>query len=161
MVAPLYDDRGVVRYFIGAQVDVSGLVDEGRGVESFRSLLLKGDSSRLRPMESSEYVPKAHQQYSKDQDALVRLEELTTMFSKDEVEIANKNMRNSDTVSTTSRSTTTNHLGAKRVIGMEETGAFSAGLAQLTLGNLPPTSKSLPGVYQHVRCSIPVVRFDG
>ena len=39
MCAPLFDDKGIVRYFIGAQVDVSGLVEEGRGIESFRALL--------------------------------------------------------------------------------------------------------------------------
>lgn len=39
MCAPLYDDKGAVRYFIGAQVDVTGLVGEGQGIESFRALL--------------------------------------------------------------------------------------------------------------------------
>jgi hypothetical protein len=39
MCAPLFDDKGQVRYFIGAQVDVSGLIEQGSGVESFRALL--------------------------------------------------------------------------------------------------------------------------
>ena len=39
MCAPLYDNRGIVRYYIGAQVDVSGLVINGRGIESFERLL--------------------------------------------------------------------------------------------------------------------------
>ena len=41
MCAPLYDNRGVVRYFIGAQVDVSGLVEDGKGIESFEKLLME------------------------------------------------------------------------------------------------------------------------
>jgi hypothetical protein len=38
MVAPLCDSRGNVRYFIGAQVDVSGLVKECTGLESLKRL---------------------------------------------------------------------------------------------------------------------------
>lgn len=150
MVAPLCDDKGNVRYFIGAQVDVSGLVDEGRGVESFRSMLRKGDGSQ--PTTSPAYIPKPQQQHAKNKDALIRLEELTTMFSEVEVDTANKSMRTSDTVSETSKSTMSNRLGAKRIIDMEETSDFSLRLAQLDLaGNSPATSyQSLPGVYRHV-----------
>ncbi|KAL8715261.1 MAG: hypothetical protein Q9220_001219 [cf. Caloplaca sp. 1 TL-2023] len=39
MTAPLYDNKGVVRYYIGAQVDISGLVEQGKGMESFERLL--------------------------------------------------------------------------------------------------------------------------
>lgn len=39
MVSPLFDDKGVVRYYIGAQVDVTGLVLDGLGLESFRGFL--------------------------------------------------------------------------------------------------------------------------
>jgi hypothetical protein len=39
MVAPLCDSRGVVRYNIGAQVDVSGLVKECAELQSFQRLL--------------------------------------------------------------------------------------------------------------------------
>lgn len=39
MTAPLCDSRGKVRYFIGAQVDVSGLVKECTELESLQRLL--------------------------------------------------------------------------------------------------------------------------
>lgn len=39
MIAPLCDARGVVRYFIGAQVDVSGLVKDCSEMESLERLL--------------------------------------------------------------------------------------------------------------------------
>ncbi|CAG8949435.1 hypothetical protein HYFRA_00005064 [Hymenoscyphus fraxineus] len=39
MMAPLCDSRGTVRYFIGAQVDVSGLVKECADLESLRRLV--------------------------------------------------------------------------------------------------------------------------
>lgn len=39
MIAPLYDNKGAVRYFLGCQIDVSSLIENGRGVESFAQLL--------------------------------------------------------------------------------------------------------------------------
>lgn len=39
MVSPLFDSRGIVRYYIGAQVDVSGLVRECAGLESLERLV--------------------------------------------------------------------------------------------------------------------------
>ena len=39
MIAPLCDSRGVCRYHIGAQVDVSGLVKECSDLESLQRLL--------------------------------------------------------------------------------------------------------------------------
>lgn len=53
MVAPLYDNRGIVRYFIGAQIDVSGLIEDGRGLDSFERTLQEG-KSRQRNQDSSE-----------------------------------------------------------------------------------------------------------
>ncbi|KAL8941867.1 MAG: hypothetical protein Q9211_001638 [Gyalolechia sp. 1 TL-2023] len=46
MTAPLYDNRGTVRYFIGAQVDISGLVEEGRGLDSFERYLVESRRNR-------------------------------------------------------------------------------------------------------------------
>lgn len=39
MIAPLSDSRGVVRYHIGAQVDVSGLVKDCSEMESLQKLM--------------------------------------------------------------------------------------------------------------------------
>lgn len=56
LIAPLYDNKGNVRYFLGCQIDVSSLIDEGRGLESFATLLSKqrsqsryGDSLKKDP----------------------------------------------------------------------------------------------------------------
>jgi hypothetical protein len=43
MMAPLCDSRGKIRYFIGAQVDVSGLVKECYDMESLKSLTIASD----------------------------------------------------------------------------------------------------------------------
>lgn len=41
MMAPLYDSRGVLRYFIGAQVDVSGLVRDCTDLEGLQRVIAK------------------------------------------------------------------------------------------------------------------------
>ncbi|KAK8018569.1 hypothetical protein PG991_007759 [Apiospora marii] len=39
MLAPLYDSRGVIRYFIGAQVDVSGLAKQSYDLDALKRLI--------------------------------------------------------------------------------------------------------------------------
>ena len=46
MIAPLCDSRGQVRYHIGAQVDVSGIVKECTDLESLRRLVNKEEGHR-------------------------------------------------------------------------------------------------------------------
>jgi len=41
MIAPLLDSRGILRYFIGAQVDVSGLVKDCTDLEALQRMLEK------------------------------------------------------------------------------------------------------------------------
>ena len=45
MVAPLRDSRGIVRYHIGAQVDVSGLARECAGLESLARLVAQEEDA--------------------------------------------------------------------------------------------------------------------
>ena len=44
MIAPLCDSRGTIRYHIGAQVDVSGLVKECSDMESLQRLVISSDT---------------------------------------------------------------------------------------------------------------------
>jgi hypothetical protein len=46
MIAPLCDSRGVIRYFIGAQVDISGLVKKCSDMDSLKRLVVKADYSK-------------------------------------------------------------------------------------------------------------------
>lgn len=39
MVAPLKDNKGAVRYFVGARIDVTNLVEGGKTMDSFHQLL--------------------------------------------------------------------------------------------------------------------------
>ncbi|CZR52197.1 uncharacterized protein PAC_02074 [Phialocephala subalpina] len=123
MCAPFYDDKGIVRYFIGAQVDVTGLVREGFGIESFHQLLQKSQDDQLDSERRSETprIPKMKNKHEK-------LQELSMMFGQDE-----------------------SHVGAEEEdywgdeLG-EGTGGL--GLSGLNLNGNPATS-SLPGVYKH------------
>ncbi|KAE8451978.1 hypothetical protein EG329_002142 [Mollisiaceae sp. DMI_Dod_QoI] len=47
MCAPLCDSRGTIRYFIGAQVDVSGLVKECSDMESLKRLVIMSEETNL------------------------------------------------------------------------------------------------------------------
>ena len=51
MIAPLYDNKGHPRYFLGAQIDISPLVVGGKGLDSF-SQLLKEDRSNSHHLDS-------------------------------------------------------------------------------------------------------------
>lgn len=44
-IAPLCDSRGTIRYFLGAQIDVSGLAMEGAQMESLRNLQAQKENS--------------------------------------------------------------------------------------------------------------------
>lgn len=47
MIAPLFDSKGTLRYFIGAQVDVSGLLKEMTGMSALEQVIAHGeDKSR-------------------------------------------------------------------------------------------------------------------
>ncbi|KAI9670534.1 MAG: hypothetical protein M1831_005754 [Alyxoria varia] len=77
MIAPLYDNKGQVRYFIGAQIDISGLIEGGQGLDSFERLLSK-DRSNQRYGGAPRKAPTG------------ALAELSAMWNNEEVEIAKK-----------------------------------------------------------------------
>jgi hypothetical protein len=68
MTAPLCDSRGKIRYFIGAQVDVSGLVKECTELESLQKL--------LELQERGEEAPQLHKPSVEKSDELRELSEM-------------------------------------------------------------------------------------
>jgi hypothetical protein len=163
MCSPIYDFKGVLLYFIGAQCDVTLLIEQGIRIKSFRPLL-EGDAQR-----DSENIPiaelpsqKSSAQATKALEAQTRLSELSTMFSQDEEDIVKKNDRAAaeevffDTASIRSRfpghvRNRGNVSERKVYIGFEKPVVGpSYNFAHL---NLPPRingSSNLPGVYKHV-----------
>lgn len=76
MIAPLLDSRGVVRYHIGAQVDVSGLVKSCAGLESLSHVMERESSSDLYGTQKGE-----QQQVSEETDSMNEFRELAEMFN--------------------------------------------------------------------------------
>ncbi len=154
MCAPLYDDKGIVRYFIGAQIDVTGLVMEGLGVESFRALLHK-DEHKESELEVTHHNRKLQQTMTgRVKDTHTKLQELSMMFSQDESDIVGKNIRGGDDSSDSGSvksgvPTSVKNRGQPRRV-IDEIGDPLAGLANLMIPSGHLVNFNLPGVYKHV-----------
>ncbi|CAG8980938.1 hypothetical protein HYALB_00003797 [Hymenoscyphus albidus] len=151
MSAPLYDDRGRLKYFIGAQIDVTGLIEHGMGIEYFRALLQKEQES-----EERNCTPRYEdtQQSKNAKETLDRLQELSMMFSQEEAEVVKGNSRCDDDIDACSiRSVvpTSNRTRgpARRIIGAEELPGDGLNLSKLNFLNNPDAGNTLPGAYQH------------
>ncbi|GAB7348908.1 hypothetical protein MBLNU459_g7599t2 [Dothideomycetes sp. NU459] len=121
LIAPLYDNKGVVRYFLGCQIDVSALIENGRGLESFAQLLAQDRSPR---------VPAG----------------LGLMWNGEENEVDAGQSR-SDTPSSfdISPHDTVQRSGKRKILGVDDAETERALWADTTLG----PSGRLPGVYQN------------
>jgi len=154
MCAPLRDDKGTIRYFIGCQCDITGLVIEGMGIESFRSMLQQDQHSDSGSQAQAN--DKKVWSASRNKEALLKLQELSMTFSQDESDIVNRNSRagdirdNSDAGSVKSNVPTsvTNRGQTKRVIDGNEIDGLNFSQLNVTNGRIP----GLPGVYRHVSC---------
>ena len=131
-----------MRYYIGAQVDVSGLIDEGRGLDSFEKLLIEERSrDSLQPQDTT-------------RKSLKELKELSQMFCLEEGAVVQNHSRSNslrEDASSTHRSIRggREHSAkpARRVLGNDrddEEDRNTWGLSSLS-----PSGK-LPGVYQNV-----------
>lgn len=71
MMAPLLDSRGNIRYFIGAQVDVSGLVKDGTDLQAFQRMM-------------------HHQEDQESVESKDEFRELSEMFNNAELDMVRK-----------------------------------------------------------------------
>lgn len=144
LTAPLYDNRGSVRYFIGAQIDVSGLIDDGRGLDSFERLLAESRPNRNRDSEQSEE--------SFSQKHLRALNEFGKMLSLDESSLFQRSHSRASSMhdNASSYRGTPNRpermRQPRRVLGNEDDGERKD---EWALSSMGPSGK-LPGVYQNV-----------
>lgn len=162
MCSPLYDDRGKIRYFIGAQIDVTGLIEHGMGIESFRALLQK-DQEKQDPedRDPGAQTPRHDDtRHSKNvKETLDKLQELSMMFSQDESDVVKNYSRCDDSTDAGSirsvvPTSVKNRGQARRIIGAEELPGDGLNLSQLSFNNNPNAGHTLPGAYQHVSSSI-------
>ncbi|KAK3670053.1 hypothetical protein LTR78_010084 [Recurvomyces mirabilis] len=148
MLAPLYDNKGQVRYFLGCQIDVSSLIENGRGLESFSGLLAQDRSeSRFG---------------GRDRSAHNALNELGQMLSEEEGRMVGSGSGRARSFASAeggksgaqaqqqqqyqSSSTATPQRRGKRILlGMEETATERTLWPSAALG----PSGRLPGVYQN------------
>jgi hypothetical protein len=143
-MAPLMDHHGETCYYIGAQVDITVLIEGGRGLASFKQLL-----------EQNEHTREEHVISHKPSVKILR--ELGGLLNDEEVEVVTlkEGRRSSFELSasrapTPTRSNTNPH---RRFVGMDEpTGDIwpSAGLGP---------SGRLPGVYQNVSLAMCYLEF--
>lgn len=154
MIAPLYDNRNTIRYFIGAQIDVNGLLEAGRGLDSFSNLLSQDK-------QNSRHGPSSRDRSSKtSQDALA---ELCAVLNDSETlvvrGIGGRNRGESGVgggmtsgASTPSLSgagsglASPGHRAPRRYVGMDDPSDRDLWPAQ----HLGPSGR-LPGVFQNVR----------
>lgn len=87
LLAPLHDNKGKVKYHIGAQVDVTGLIEQGRGVDSFERFLA---SRRSEPATNTSDADSEDQRKKK---ALKKLRELSEMFDLEESAVVQTHSR--------------------------------------------------------------------
>ncbi|KAL9617979.1 MAG: hypothetical protein Q9160_007284 [Pyrenula sp. 1 TL-2023] len=151
MLAPLHDDKGRVRYYLGAQVDASRLVEEGRGLEGFERYLVRREMNVERGRRGGDNLKK---------NALSKLRDLSMTFDLEESAVVKSNSRNSSmtrdgrsgSVGSTDRGSHT----ARRVLQDEDDEGSSGDESgeenkrdsawRLSQGSL--ASGSLPGIYQ-------------
>lgn len=130
MIAPLYDNKGTVRYFLGCQIDVSPLIEAGRGVESFAQLLAQDRTE-------SRFGGRAQ----RDPNHL--LGELGSLLNDQEAASVRKQGR-SNSIATGRSTPQASPGGGRRVLGMED-----APENIWPHDSLGPSGR-LPGVYQNV-----------
>ncbi|KAI4722418.1 hypothetical protein E4T48_01399 [Aureobasidium sp. EXF-10727] len=134
MIAPLYDNKGNVRYFLGCQIDVTHLIEGGKGIESFEKLLAN-DRAEERYRGRSGRKPTQV------------LGELGQMMNDDELDAVNTRQRSqsrSSTPVTSSRNPAAASRHPRKVLGMHDT--LERGLWPHP--SLGPSGR-LPGVYQN------------
>ncbi|RKF55772.1 putative white collar protein [Erysiphe neolycopersici] len=79
MCAPLCDSKGKIRYFIGAQVDVSGLVNECSELESFKRLVAKVEEAPKDGKEAHNTIDEDTKDEFKELSEMLNLQELDTV----------------------------------------------------------------------------------
>lgn len=92
MIAPLHDDKGNVKYHIGAQVDVTKLVERGNGLDGFRRYLATHESKKRETEVRGSDMREVVEGFRKPK-ALAKLRELSEMFDLEESAVVRSHSR--------------------------------------------------------------------
>lgn len=147
MVAPLYDSRGVVRYHIGAQIDVSGLARDCAGLESLERVVADHEANMVYNGTSSEETGENRQVRTKDE-----FRELAVMFSPAELKTVREaggtmHRIHQDEVGETDGGGSNGHR--PRILIRDEA-SLAIGLSESILTSIAPSGGGrLTGVFEH------------
>jgi hypothetical protein len=130
-MSPLKDNQGTVRYFIGARVDVTALVEDGKTMESFYQLLA---SDHLMTPAADILESRPKMRALRDFGNLLNDEERGSMRGREIIRI--------DSRPSTPTSRHSQSFAQRRFVGIEER-ISQNGLHSRYLGQVP-------GVYQNV-----------
>ncbi|KIW67588.1 hypothetical protein PV04_06826 [Phialophora macrospora] len=120
MIAPLHDDKGNVKYQIGAQVDVTGLVARGKGLDGFERYMINNDMERLE-REARGKEAEADDGIRKPR-ALAKLRELSEMFDLEESAVVHSHSRSaSASGDDDARSIGSSRKGGRRILAESDT----------------------------------------
>lgn len=147
MTAPLYDNKGTVRYFIGAQVDISGLVEEGRGLDSLEKLLTE---SRRNRNSDRGYASQKHMRALNEFGQLLSAEESSVFHGQGHSREGSVNgSEYGASKSTRGAQRDPNTRQRRRVLGNEDEDEQEKEKNAWAFTSTGPSGK-LPGVYQNV-----------
>lgn len=137
MVAPLYDSRGAVRYFIGAQVDVSGLAKQISGLDALQDLVAARESAAANG--------DVHDDDDEEKD---EFQNLSDMFNMTELETVRRRGGNMHRVPQDEpQDATSTNWHKPRILLQDETSSIQKLGASIS----PSKSDSgkLPGIYEY------------
>ena len=151
LIAPLYDNKGGVRYFIGCQIDVSSLIEGGKGLESFSQLLAQDRSGQSH----ADNGPGGNAA----RDPMQLLADLGQMLNEPEADYVMSKFRSSSQGSGRSTPPPQKRPSNRRFLSMDDSREGRPGSSKRQLWPDPSLGRSgrLPGVYRNVRASVMVM----
>ena len=152
MLAPLHDGKRNVKYFLGAQVDASRLVQGGRGVHGFERFLLKTEMNGGEDRGRSQGRNKQNSAKDLKQNALAKLRDLSMAFDLEESAIVQANSRSNSMDRDGSVRSTSRGRGGRRRLQEDESENGSDNNDESSdpawkLSSRTPSGK-LPGIYK-------------
>jgi hypothetical protein len=124
MTAPLLDSRGNLRYFIGAQIDVTGLVKDGTDLDAWQRMRERQQAGETQEVPKDEF------------------QELSKMFNHSELDIVRKHREVSEDDA--------NAIHHRPRVLIQDQGAFDSPQEEQKAN--PKIDGRLSGPYKHVSC---------
>ncbi|KAH8772524.1 hypothetical protein F5883DRAFT_548805 [Diaporthe sp. PMI_573] len=136
MIAPLYDSRGAVRYFIGAQVDVSGLAKQTAGLDALQELVAEREAAA---------AGDANDEDSEEKD---EFQNLSDMFNMTELETVRRRGGNMHRVPQDEpQDASSSNWHKPRILLQDETSSIQKHGVSISPSTVD--SGKLPGIYEY------------